>query len=403
MNIPNLKYYNNKGKKINLTANNNTPKKFKRFSFSDSQTSKQNKSNCRNRRLLNDCIINNFSYNKTDDNKQKYIFNKYKVSPLIALLIYEKAINNLFEFIRERLPTKIFIEFKKKYILFVTEELHLGNKNIISNLTDKELINLNIKLFVSQNNSNFLNYNKFFDSYQLKLKCNSNSLFKLNKIQIKKGKLSPLNSFNTELTSNNKFLINSSKIFIRPKNKMKNVCKTEYKNEIDKIKLNNKKLSLKEISKFKPVKNKRKNITDYLKKISNVNGSLNNVLLSTKESKKKLETKVKLINKGKNSEKIFRKLPMNKTKHKRKEKNIDSNKKEEKDNVEKKMEIKDNEKYSIKQLSLIKENLEDNLKNMFNFSYGYFLNNERESDSSKSLQELNRFNNNNDFNNYKKN
>jgi len=44
-----------------------------------------------------------------------------------------------------------------------------------------------------------------------------------------------------------------------------------------------------------------------------------------------------------------------------------------------------NEKYSIKQLNLIKQNLDDNLKNMLNFSYGYFLNNEKESDSSKSL------------------
>ena len=54
---------------------------------------------------------------------------------------------------------------------------------------------------------------------------------------------------------------------------------------------------------------------------------------------------------------------------------------------------KDNEKNCVHQLNMIKENLEDNLKNMFNFSYGYFLNNKRESDSSKSLHDIYKFNN----------
>ena len=401
MNIPNLKYYN-KVKKINLTTNNNTPIKIKRFSYSNSQTSNHNKCNCKNGRNLNNFIDKNFSYNNISDTTQKYIFNNYKVSPLIALLIYEKSINKLFEFIKKSLPINIFIEFKKKYILFVIEELHISDKNIISNLSNKDLINVDIKLFISQKSSYFLNYSKFFDKYQQKVKSNSNSLFQLKKNHIKRGKISSFNSFNTELKIDNKSLINSSKIFVRPKNKIKNVCNTEYINKIDKEKLKSKKLSINEISKLKPLKNKRKNKTNHLKNISLINGSFTNpIIFSTKASKKKLfERKEKVINNEKQRGKIFIKLPINKTKKLERDKINDENKKEEKENN--KIEIKDNEKNSIKQLNLIKKNLDDNLKNMFNFSYGYFLNNERESDSSKSIHDLYRFDN-NEYNNFKQN
>ena len=57
----------------------------------------------------------------------------------------------------------------------------------------------------------------------------------------------------------------------------------------------------------------------------------------------------------------------------------------------------------MKQLNLIKENLEDNLKRMFNFSYGNFLNYEIESDSSKSLHDIYRFNNINNNEHFKQN
>ena len=401
MNLPNLKYYN-KVKKINLTTNNNTPIKIKRFSYSNSQTSNHIKYNSKNGRNLNNFIDKNFSYNNISDTTQKYIFNNYKVSPLIALLIYEKSINKLFEFIKKSLPINIFIEFKKKYILFVIEELHISDKNIISNLTNKDLINVDIKLFISQKSSYFLNYSKFFDKYQQKVKSNSNSLFQLKKNHIKRGKISSFNSFNTELKIDNKSLINSSKIFVRPKNKIKNVCNTEYINKIDKEKLKSKKLSINEISKLKPLKNKRKNKTNHLKNISLINGSFTNpIIFSTKQNKKKLfERKEKVINNEKQRGKIFIKLPINKTKKLERDKLNDENKKEEKENN--KIEIKDNEKNSIKQLNLIKKNLDDNLKNMFNFSYGYFLNNERESDSSKSIHDLYRFDN-NEYNNFKQN
>ena len=183
MNIPNLKYYNNHRKIINLTANNSTPTKIKKFSCSNFKTSK-NKTNCRNRNVLIDSFNKNFSYNNINsNNSKKYIFKNYKVSPLIALLIYEKVVNKLFEYIEKCLPKNIFIEFKKKYIKFVIEELHI-EKNILSNISEQDLINSDIKLFISKDNSYFLNYRKFNNKNNIN--SNSKSLFQINKNTLKR-------------------------------------------------------------------------------------------------------------------------------------------------------------------------------------------------------------------------
>ena len=108
----------------------------------------------------------------------------------------------------------------------------------------------------------------------------------------------------------------------------------------------------------------------------------------------------KIINKDKEIIKIFRKMHLNKMeKINRLKKSYEDNNhihNENKNNNNNPKNIKsvndhrDNEKKkSVQQLNLIKENLEDNLKNMFNFSYGSFLNYEKESDSSKSLYKIN--------------
>ena len=244
MNILNLKYYNNKRKIINLTANNSTPTKIKRFSYSNSQNSK-NKTNCRNRNNFIDSFNKNFSYNNINRNSsKKYFFKNYKVSPLIASLIYEKVVNKLFEYIKKCLPKNIFIEFKKKYIKFVIEELHIENKIILSNISDKDLINFDIKLFISKDNSYFLNYRKFNNKSNINSNSNSKSFFQINKKILNRGKLSSFNSFNTELKSTNKSLINSSKIFLRQKNKTNNICNTEYNNKNEKEKIKPKKLNI---------------------------------------------------------------------------------------------------------------------------------------------------------------
>ena len=238
MNISQLKNNNNNNNQnhiIFLTTNNSTPIKMKRFSFSNSQIVKQFKSKCRNKNRLKDAIINSnsSSYNILNET-QKYIFKNYKISSSIALLIYEKCINKLFEFIKKRMAKNNFVEIKKKYISFVIEELHIKNKNILFNISEQELINSNVKLFSSNNINNNEN---FFSQYKklnlnsnllYKSNYNSNSLFQLNKNKSKKEKLLSFNSFNnTELKANNKSLINSSNIFIQPK-KNKNICNTEY-------------------------------------------------------------------------------------------------------------------------------------------------------------------------------
>jgi len=399
MNITQLKTINNQNKIIFLTSSSSTPKKIKRFSFSNSKTTNQSKVKYHNKNRIKESIMNNnFSY-KSCNGSQKYIFNCYKISPLIALLIYEKAINKLFEFIQKRLPKNNFVEIKKKYISFVTEELHINNKNLLLNIPEKDIMNLNVKLFTSYNNSNIIStYSKFNHNNPnslLKSNCNSNSLFQLNKNRIRKGKILSLNSFNTELRKQNKSLFNSSNILIQSK-KSKNICQTEY------VHKNNYNSS---IINLKSSKNKKigigGEIFNHLRNTSITSGSFltkNNEL----ENKKKSNLKDKIINKDKEIIKIFRKMPLTKVKkinrlkksyedknqihNENKNNNMDNNP----NNIKSAYDAKDNEKkQSVQQLNLIKENLEDNLKNMFNFSYGSFLNYEKESDSSKSLYKIN--------------
>jgi len=399
MNITQLKTINNQNKIIFLTSSSSTPKKIKRFSFSNSKTTNQSKVKYHNKNRIKESIMNNnFSY-KSCNGSQKYIFNCYKISPLIALLIYEKAINKLFEFIQKRLPKNNFVEIKKKYISFVTEELHINNKNLLLNIPEKDIMNLNVKLFTSYNNSNIIStYSKFNHNNPnslLKSNCNSNSLFQLNKNRIRKGKILSLNSFNTELRKQNKSLFNSSNILIQSK-KSKNICQTEY------VHKNNYNSS---IINLKSSKNKKigigGEIFNHLRNVSITSGSFltkNNEF----ENKKKSNLKDKIINKDKEIIKIFRKMPLTKVKkinrlkksyedknqihNENKNNNMDNNP----NNIKSAYDAKDNEKkQSVQQLNLIKENLEDNLKNMFNFSYGSFLNYEKESDSSKSLYKIN--------------
>ena len=408
MNITHIKNINNQSKIIFLTSNNSTPTKLKRISFSNSLTTNKNKIKYHNKRKINkfeDSITNkNFSYNVYNDN-QKYIFNCYKISPIIALLIYEKSINKLLEFIKKRLPKNNFIEIKKKYISFVIEELNIKSKNILHNISEPDLINLNVKLFTSNNNNNNTSTNCYSGNFnkliynpkpQYKPSCNSNSLFQLNKNRIKRGKLLSYNSFNTDLKRQNNSLVNSSNILFFPK-KSKNIFHTEYNQKINNNSNRNSITNLKQ----------KKDKINHFKNISMSNGNLlikNNFF----ENNKKYKLKEKIINKDNEIAKIFKKMPSNKRKNINNSKNasssIESKKlknEDDSDNIEVNIinnnnnnelnKIKDYEKKkSLQQLNLIKENLEDNLKNMLNFSYGYYLNYEKESESSKSQYDFNK-------------
>ena len=401
MNIKQIKNIKNQNKIIFLTTNNSTPIKIKRFSFSNSNP---NKSRCRNRNIIKDTIINNELSNNSLNNTQKYIFNCYKVSPFIALSIYDKLINKLFEYIKKRLPKNIFLEIKRKYISFVIDELHIKTKNIILNITDQELINTNVKLFTSINNinkksnTNFAYYNKLnMNSNSLyKFNYNSNSLFKLNKNKSQKSKLLSFNSLKNidNNKKENKSLINSSNI-LDHKKKSKNICHTENNQKNNNTNNSN-------ILKPKIIKNKKmeigKDYFNHIKNLSMINGSsFYNIHMKNiyNKNKKKSNYKQKIINNDKNLlnknikiSNIIKKNNIAENKQLQNDKtlnNINQNKN--------KIDNKDNEKNCVHQLNMIKENLEDNLKNMFNFSYGYFLNNERESDSSKSLHDIYKFNN----------
>ena len=382
MNIPNLKYYTCKNKLINLKTNN---KRKKTITNTDSisQFDKKNKYIYRKRFHLIEPNSIYFSFNDVTNNSKKCIFNDYKVSPLIGLLIYEKSIKYLFEYIRKHLSKDIFIELKKKYILYVLEELHIADKNIINNLSDQDIIDLDLKLFVYQKSSYFLNYKNFIDRYRLKINSASNSLLESNKKKIKKRELYPFNSFNIETKSKNKSLINSSKILICPKNATKTIYNTEYNNKLDTDKTKTQKMSIKyykDITKFNLSRNKKEEGIEHSKNISMANSYINSLIFIKKDNNKNSNINEKITNNDKNMEKISIKLPNKKSK-----KNSENIREENEKNKKILYNKNNNEKYSIKQLNLIKQNLDDNLKNMLNFSYGYFLNNEKESDSSKSL------------------
>lgn len=405
MNISQLKNNNNQNKIIFLTTNNSTPIKMKRFSFSNSKTSNHLKPKCRNKNKIKEAIINNNSSSFSILNEgQKYIFNNYKISPLIALLIYEKSINKLFDFIKKRFPKNVFLEIKKKYISFVIEELHIKSKNILLNLSEHDLMNLNVKLFTSSISINN-NANNFYAQYHklnsnsnslYKFNCNSKSLFKLNKDN-SKSKFLSFNSFNNaESKKQNKSLANSTNILLQSK-KSKNICHTEYAHKSNGIQ-----------NKFKKNKKIEAGIEffNHLRNISMMNGSPKNIPNKNiyLENRKKMNLKEKIITKDKKlgfiknkSNNLQKNIIEENKKYGNAEKNVNAFENKNITNKnEKKEEVKGEDKNCLHQLNLIKENLEDNLKNMFNFSYGYYLNYDRESESSKSLYKLN-----NDYSNIK--
>ena len=405
MNISQLKNNSNQNKIIFLTTNNSTPIKMKRFSFSNSKTSNLLKPKCRNKNKIKEAIINNNSSSFNILNgSQKYIFNNYKLSPLIALLIYEKSINKLFDFIKKRFPKNVFLEIKKKYISFVIEELHIKSKNILLNLSEHDLMNLNVKLFTSSISINN-NANNFYAQYHklnsnsnslYKFNCNSKSLFKLNKDN-SKSKFLSFNSFNNaESKKQNKSLANSTNILLQSK-KSKNICHTEYAHKSNGIQ-----------NKFKKNKKIEAGIEffNHLRNISMMNGSPKNIPNKNiyLENRKKMNLKEKIINKDKKlgfiknkSNNLQKNIIEENKKYGNAEKNVNAFENKNITNKnEKKEEVKGEDKNCLHQLNLIKENLEDNLKNMFNFSYGYYLNYDRESESSKSLYKLN-----NDYSNIK--
>ena len=138
---------NEKSSKSKSKSNSNS-KEYRRRNRSNYNYNNNNINNIRNQKAY---YNNNTSYNQ---NKNKYIFNSYIVTPTYGLKIYEKTLNKLFEYIKSILPKKIFIEIKKMYIKYVLEELHIKNNitNILFTKSESEIMNLNLKLFYNKEN-----------------------------------------------------------------------------------------------------------------------------------------------------------------------------------------------------------------------------------------------------------
>ena len=108
-------FYTKNDKSKSKSKSNSNSKEYRRRNRSNYNYGSNNVINIRNQ---NAYFNNNTSYNQ---NKSKYIFNSYIVTPLYGLKIYEKTLNKIFEYIKSILPKKIFIEIKKMYIKYVLE------------------------------------------------------------------------------------------------------------------------------------------------------------------------------------------------------------------------------------------------------------------------------------------
>ena len=386
-----------------------------------------NSNNINNIRNQNVYFNNNTSYNH---NKNKYIFNSYIVTPLYGLKIYEKTINKFFEYIKGVLPKKIFLEFKKTYIKYVLEELHIKNNilNIILNKSESEIVNLNLKLFYKKEKSTSVNRSSSKNSKN-KSKSKKKTQKDISFTRNYNNKGMNLNTRNSKTAKNNisnQYIFNGffnnnkhNSLYTISKNYSRipgipftfsvtksSAIKSRSKSGSKEKKIVNNKNTNKnyysnnnifdpDAHVYKILNQKKNNNTNNIM-VKNRNNTLNNnkvkkkitnnLLLGNKVKNNIITTKNKiamnnnLINSDKKNEnfnsnkKIFKRESRNKLKESKEE-----NKKNEKE--------KDNR--SEDQLKQIKSGLDDNLKFLFNFSYENFLNKESENDSKKTVSDYN--------------
>lgn len=316
--------------------------------------------------------LNSNSKNRSTDKKplrifegKDFIFNNYKVSSNVAINIYEKIMNKLLNYIRKKYPKKFLLDIKKKIISLIIEELKIKDKDIMKNMSEHKIIESNIKLFLNENNKPInvtKNISQFSSNPSLIMLSKCKSLYRMKKSnnESSKKKQIILNSYTNDSKKGKISIFNNSNYIIQSKKK-KEPLKTEG-NTIDKMDRRN----IYNLKKMINSKGKKFNILG--------NFSLNNNMYNYSNK----NSNSAYYDKGKTNNDTLTK----KTKYIR-----DENSKEEKNYF--KFE-KDNEKFnSIQQLNLVKANLDEQLKKMFNFSYGNFLN-DKESESSKSLIDITR-------------
>ena len=135
------------------------------------------------------------------------------------------------------------------------------------------------------------------------------------------------------------------------------------------------------------INNNNSNNSKNKKKIINNNNSFNfsNLFFNSNENIKSRNNKYNIKNYLKDvklNNNLIKKIQKENIKKKTNNKNINNNNNN-------KNNININNKINNEQLKEIKNNLDENLKKIFNFSYEYFLNKESETESKKSLEENN--------------
>ena len=363
---------------------------------------------------------NNTSYNHI---KKKYIFNSYIVTPTYGLKIYEKTLNKLFEYIKNILPKKLFLEIKKMYIKYVFEELHIKNNitNILFTKSESEIMNLNLKLFYNkENKSSSVNRSSSKNSKNKSKKKNQKDFSFTRNYNSKGMNINTRNSRTAKNNLSNQYIFNGlfnsynhnslytiSKNYSRIPgtpftfNVAKNVpLKSRSKSGSKEKKIINKNKNYYSNNNiFDPdehvykILNQKKKMGDNNLMIKNRNNTsnnkkikkqiTNNLLVSKKMKNNNIYSKNKkdknnLINSDKKNENINNNKNIYKKENKKQEKKEENKKKE-----------KEKENKNEEQLKQIKSGLDDNLKFLFNFSYENFLNKESENDSKKTVSDYN--------------
>ena len=424
-------FYTKNDKSKSKSKSNSNSKEYRRRNRSNYNYGSNNVINIRNQ---NAYFNNNTSYNQ---NKSKYIFNSYIVTPLYGLKIYEKTLNKIFEYIKSILPKKIFLEIKKMYIKYVLEELHIKNNitNILFSKSESEIMSLNLKLFYNKDNkSSSVNRSSSKNSKNKSLSKNKNKNKNQKDISFTRNynrKGININTRNSQTAKNNiskQYIFNGifnnqnknhNSLYTLSKNYSRipgmpftfNITKNSAMKSKSKSSSKEKKIVSKNSNKnyysnnnifdpdahvYKILNQRNKNNSNniLIKNRNNTSNNnkvkkqLTNNLLLSKKGKNNIATKnrklspnnnlVKSDNKNENlnnDKKIFKK----ESKNKKEEKKEDNNKNNEK--------LKENKNED--QLKQIKSGLDDNLKFLFNFSYENFLNKESENDSKKTVSDYN--------------
>ena len=153
---------------------------------------------------------NNTSYNQNQifQNKNKYIFSSYILTPFFGMKVYENVIYKIFEYIKNFLPKKIYIDIKRTFIKFIYDELHIQN-NLLLTKTDTEIMNINLKLFynktssVNRSNSKNQNQNQNQKDYSFTRNHNNNKTMNNHNYNTAKNNISKQYIFNGLLKNHN--------------------------------------------------------------------------------------------------------------------------------------------------------------------------------------------------------